>query len=407
MDATIEVRVSQVFTPATPVREADLFAGRIEQLRKVVDVVNQHGQHAIVFGERGVGKTSLSNIIATKLATDVLSPRVTCDSTDTYQSLWKKVLAQIDLIKKQTTMGFQLSIFEETKKATDVVGDNPSTDDIRRLFSLLGTTSVVIVVIDEFDRIVEANTRRAVADTIKAFSDHAVPATIVLVGVADSVESLIAEHESIERCLVQIRMPRMSPNELHEVLITGAKKLGIHFDPHASSEIVALSQGLPHYTHLLALHSVRAAIDSGTKGDFVARAHVEIAIKKAVEDAQQSLRTAYRRAVMTPRKDSIYSQVLLACALAEPDEFGYFAAGDVREPLSQIMGRQYDIPGYAKHLNDFCSVGRGHVLQKTGEKHRFRFRFANPLMQPLVVMQGLVDKKIDASMVEELTAYRS
>jgi Cdc6-like AAA superfamily ATPase len=275
VDASLEYRVSQVFTPATPVREADLFAGRLEQIRKVVDVINQSGQHAAIYGERGVGKTSLSNIIATKIGNgNVLAPRVTCDSTETYQTLWKKVLSQIDLIKKQSSFGFQMTIFEETQKAAEVVGENPTTDDIRRLFALLGTAHIVIIVIDELDRISDPATRRAVADTIKAFSDHAVPATLVLVGVADAVDSLIEEHQSIERCLVQIRMPRMSQDELHQILNTGAKKLNILFHHEASIQIVALSQGLPHYTHLLALHSVRAAIDSGD-ASVVKREHVE------------------------------------------------------------------------------------------------------------------------------------
>jgi hypothetical protein len=38
---------------------------------------------------------------------------------------------------------------------------------------------------------------------IKVLSDNSVPATLVLVGVADSVDALIVEHQSIERALVQ------------------------------------------------------------------------------------------------------------------------------------------------------------------------------------------------------------
>jgi len=42
--------VGKVFTPTVPVSEEDLFAGRIEEIRKVVDVINQRGQHAIING---------------------------------------------------------------------------------------------------------------------------------------------------------------------------------------------------------------------------------------------------------------------------------------------------------------------------------------------------------------------
>jgi hypothetical protein len=98
--------------------------------------------------------------------------------------------------------------------------------------------------------------------------------------------------------------------------------------------------------------------------------------------------------------------VLLACALAEPDEFGFFAAADVREPLTKIMGRKYEIPGYAGHLKEFCGPQRGEILIRSGVKHKHRFRFRNPLMQPLVIMQGLVDKQLTPTLLDEIIGYR-
>ncbi len=404
---SIDTLVSQVFTPASPVREADLFAGRIDQIRKVVDAINQHGQHAVIFGERGVGKTSLSNILATRLragGTDVLAPKVTCESSDTYASLWRKVLSEIDLIKKRSVIGFQMSVFEETKTAAEVVGENPTPDDIRRILTLLGSDRLLYVVVDEFDRMTDVVAKRAIADTIKAFSDHATPATIIVVGVSDSINSLIDEHESIERCLVQIQMPRMSPDESAEILTTGARRLGIVFSTDAVFQIVGLSQGLPHYTHLLALHAVRACIDDNAEE--ILPAHVETAIQKSVQNAQQSLRSSYYKAVTSPRKDALHGQVLLACALAKPDQFGYFTASDVRGPLNRITAKTYNFDGYAKHLREFCDEDRGNVLMRTGVKHKFRFRFHNPLMQPLVIMQGLVDKRIESDTLEKILMDR-
>ena len=58
------IDAGRVFTPTTPVDERALFAGRSEQLRTVIDVVRQKGQHEIDYGERGVGKTSLMNVLA-------------------------------------------------------------------------------------------------------------------------------------------------------------------------------------------------------------------------------------------------------------------------------------------------------------------------------------------------------
>ena len=44
---------------------------------------------------------------------------------------------------------------------------------------------------------------------------------MVLIGVADSVGELIREHRSVERALAQIHMPRMTRDELTEIVTRG------------------------------------------------------------------------------------------------------------------------------------------------------------------------------------------
>ena len=63
------------------------------------------------------------------------------------------------------------------------------------------------------------------------------------------------------------------------------------------------------------------------------------------------------------------------------------------------MKKPYAIPSFATHLNDFCQPSKGPVLQKLGEKRKFRYRFINPLLQPLVIMKGIVDKLITEDML--------
>src|SRR5688500_10289417 len=88
----------RVFRPNTPISEKDLFAGRVDQMRRVLDAVNQEGQHAVIFGDRGVGKTSLANVLSQFFQGGVvLAPRVNCDGSDTFDRLWRKVFEQIEL----------------------------------------------------------------------------------------------------------------------------------------------------------------------------------------------------------------------------------------------------------------------------------------------------------------------
>jgi hypothetical protein len=90
--------------------------------------------------------------------------------------------------------------------------------------------------------------------------------------------------------------------------------------------------------------------------------HVDEAIQRALSEAQQSTKSTYHKAVMSQRKDNLYAQVLLSCALADTDEMGYFAPADLREPMARIMKRPYDIANYIQHLNAFSKEERGRVL---------------------------------------------
>lgn len=188
-------------------------------------------------------------------------------------------------------------------------------------------------------------------------------------------------------------MKRMTQDELAEIVNKGLGRLGMTIDTEAHRNIVALSQGLPHYTHSLALHASRAALESDEMS--IRKEHVDAAVRQAVEGAQESIRSAYLKAIRSPRKQNLYADVLLACALASTDELGYFSAGTIRGPLKKITGKDYQIATFAQHLSNLCDSTRGPILQRTGVKHRFMYRFSNPLMQPFVTMRGFSEERID------------
>src|SRR5258705_6711614 len=91
---SISLQVSQVFTPNTPIDEKSMFSGRIDQIRRINDVVYEKGQHAIIFGDRGVGKTSIANVISkivvlTDLTNSTIAVRINCDAIDDFASIWR------------------------------------------------------------------------------------------------------------------------------------------------------------------------------------------------------------------------------------------------------------------------------------------------------------------------------
>jgi hypothetical protein len=129
---------------------------------------------------------------------------------------------------------------------------------------------------------------------------------------------------------------------------------------------------------------------------------VKTSIQRALLTAHQSVMGSYQKAITSPRKDNLYAEALLACAMAATDALGYFYSSDVRDPMTTIMGRPYEIPAFSQHLNAFCESDRGPILKKIGETRRYRFRFINPLMQPYVIMKG-----VEAGLITEAQIPRT
>jgi len=398
----LAIRAGQVFNPNSPVSEKDLFSGRRTQMRRVHDVIFQRGLHAIIFGERGVGKTSLANVlssfVSTSSSTQILTVRVNCDSADDFTSVWRKLFDEVGaLITKQApafkqAMGFKAAVLNEPCTADDFVPhQNIIPNDIRKALANITTVVLPVLIVDEFDRL-PAETRALFADLIKSLSDYSLSATLVLIGVGDSIDSLISEHASIKRAIEEIKMPRMLSDEIKAITTNGLNRLGMQIGDSTLFQISLLVKGLPHYAHLISLHGTRVALDRGSL--IVNDDDLANAIKKSIEGAQHSIKTAYFNAIKTAKKDTLFADVLLACALANVDDLGEFAAKDLKEPLHRITGKAYDYQAYSQHLFEFSEETRGNILMKTGKKRLYRYKFSDPLLQPFVLMQGVLNKKI-------------
>lgn len=388
-------QVGNVFTPSTPIDKRDLFAGRSKEVDRVLNAIIMAGQHVALYGERGVGKTSLASVIHDFLpqVQGLINVKINCDGDTSFKDIFKDILEEIKLVSSTPGLGFNVQDRVHINTLSDQIEkDEINPNSLRFLFRQFNNK--VIIIIDEFDRVTDMNTKRLLADTIKNFSDYKVDTTFVLVGIADSVDDLITEHQSVERALVQVNMPRMSTAELGEVIDKGMAVLGMTIDPTARKRIVRLSQGLPHYTHLLCFHATQTALKDARNN--VTTGDVTQAVGSAVDMGQQTIQDRYFRAVNSPR-GNMYTEVLLACAMTQRDEMGYFAATGVKVALERIMKKEYEIAAFSQHLKQFCSDERGPALKRVGFPRRYKYRFVNPLLEPYVIMRGLAKKVISES----------
>jgi SpoVK/Ycf46/Vps4 family AAA+-type ATPase len=385
---TLQAQIHQAFSPSAPIDSKDLFAGRTRQIEKLLAAIFQRGQHAIIFGERGVGKTSLANLVYDLLILSGNSgyqrTRINCSEAMAFDMIWASLFRQL------TT-----NIDGEATYLADSVPSGATSENIRELFDALDGPSIVII--DELDRITDPQTKMLLADTIKTLSDNSSRTTLILVGVADSTDDLITEHRSIERALIQIQMQRMSKFELIEIIDKGISRCPeLKIQTEVKMRIADYSQGLPSYTHLLAkevaLQAVRSDRMEATMDD------LHLAVKEAADAQLETNLSSYRIAVSAPRGKN-FKPVLLACALAAKDEHGFFYAKDVLQPLRLITGKNYNIPAFARHLKSFCEISRGPMLQRKGKP----YRFIRPIMEPYVILRGLADGLINEDQLSRPT----
>lgn len=378
-------RIAAAFSPSVPIDDRG-FAGRGSQITDIMNACVQRGQHVVIFGERGAGKTSLANLVLKMLPAQFITPAcgaINCDQTTTFSSLWKTILSEIPISRNVPAGAVKDRADRAEGTYAQRLPDNVTPESVRAALQYRGK---FLFIIDEVDRIKDRSTTTLLADTIKNLSDHAVDTTLILVGVAESVETLLAEHESVQRALIQVHLPRMPQEEIDKIIDNGLAIVGMTIEQNAKRRIYKLSQGLPHYAHLLGMHSALAA----TSHD---RAHIVLddaheALRKTLKNAPQSIALEYERAALSGG-ETLHGKVLLACALAKTDAHGYFTGSDVQTLLSTLTKRDYMVSVFAQHLNSFCESHRGLVLHRASGARGSKYKFRNALMQPYVILKAL------------------
>lgn len=274
-------KVFELFCPSAPMTDPAGFVGRETECVNLSQAILAPGRHAIVFGERGVGKTSTVKFVAKGLceAENFLFIEYSCSSKDTHVEISHKILEEIDLLSVarveqkmiEQTINAEVKIpiahgGVASKKTTytkfsDLVAEGMLTAD--RLSTLIAKRRI-IVLFDEYDRIECADTKLFFAETIKSLSDCRSDCKFVISGVSNSAIGLSGDHISNIRNIRSIHIPKMLDRELLEIINHGSHELGISFSPELIRTILFLSQGLPYFTHLLCEELAIYAISQST-----------------------------------------------------------------------------------------------------------------------------------------------
>lgn len=188
-----------------------------------------------------------------------------------------------------------------------------SIDDAIELISFSGAThsESPVVVIDEFDRLTSENERGLFGDLIKQIGDQFVNVKFIFCGVGSSLNELFAEHRSCFRYLAAIELQRLRFEPRMEIIEAAAKALNIAVSRDYLVRISQISDGFPHYVHLIGNKMFWAVFDD--EGSTEVRSdHYKKGISESINDVEPHLKEAYEKATQKYRNE--YQYLLWALA---------------------------------------------------------------------------------------------
>lgn len=291
----LRARMRRAFTPSQPVSDLRMFAGRQDLLRSIIRAIETQHLHVVLYGDRGIGKTSTLHVLSElAIRAGYLVRYTSSGENSNFDEIFRSVLAEVPLLYHSdfdpaAGQAEGDSTFSSMLPATPL-----SVADVTRVMGKL-TGTKLLVILDEFDRCESVGFRRSMAELIKNLSDRSLPVQIVIGGVAGNLSELLEYLPSIRRNVIGLPMPSMSPDELKEIVQIGSSLSGLPYDPDAIALIAASANGSPYLGSLLGQHAGVAALDRG--GDAVNRKDVKAAIALALREMELRISTESLHAI--------------------------------------------------------------------------------------------------------------
>jgi hypothetical protein len=257
------MKLRNAFTPSQPVADREMFAGRSEVLTAMIRSIEDQRLHLVLYGERGIGKTSLLHMLA-EAAREAryIVFYSSCGAASDFEETFRAAAEEIPVLFHS---GFSPTntTAERGSSISDLLPEKSFTP--RQLADMCAklTGTRVLIILDEFDRAASAEFRRDVSELMKFLSDRSVRVQLVIAGVAADLAQLLEYAPSIRRNLLAVRVPLMSDEEVRSLVSNGERSSGLQFEEDARHRVVSIAQGSPYIASLLCHHSGLVAIDAG------------------------------------------------------------------------------------------------------------------------------------------------
>lgn len=328
--AGVRVRLRDAFTPSQPVADPHMFAGRAELLQTLIRAIEDQKLHVVLYGDRGIGKTSLLHMIE-RQATEAryLVQYTSCGETTSFSEMFRAIAAEVPLLFHADFAPTSGEIERGGKLADLLPPGEVSPRQISDQFARLTGTRLLII-LDEFDRSPAGDFRRQMAELIKMLSDRSLRVQLVIAGVAANLTELLEHIPSIRRNIVGLPVTSMSRDEVAVLIRNGERASGLSYIDEVVEIITSLAAGSPYLAGLLGQHAGLAALDR--QSPVVEPQDVHLAIDRANDEIGNRISERSRIAII---RNATHWDALGLLALAALQRGGRFD-GDVLMPIAAL-----------------------------------------------------------------------
>lgn len=275
----LQTALAEVFTPSAPIVRSDLLQGRQDLLAKIRTVLGRKSGHLIVYGERGVGKTSLVKVAAQELESEGM--RVVyypINEGATFETVFAAIQNELGVGWVPTKAERGLMVAGEA--GISAVGLAQASGEVEKHKAVTSEAlskggllpfevahrlkdQSAVIILDDFECVSTDEMRARFSTLAKNLSDEGGnQCHLVLVGVAEAVTGLVIRDERALRVLNAIHVQRLTDAEIRGIAETGFRKLGLAAESGVFDQIVHYSANYPYYTHMLCEGLVRTYIDA-------------------------------------------------------------------------------------------------------------------------------------------------
>lgn len=320
-EAGLSSRLNELLSPSDPIRSAENLKGREKSLLEIRRNLNVKGRHVFIYGDRGVGKTSLAQTAAIEFHPSFNNPiRVACSQGESFEavvsSIAKRIYAEFKANKKlEAGISISLPFISASLKASIENGEQPTIGNLNDAVDVLAYVSAChgktpAIVVDEFDRLERFEDKTKFAELVKQISDQEVDVKLIFCGIGESMHDLLGAHYSAGRAITPIHLDRLDAGSLWQIVETSANGLGLEVDRETVLRIGLLSDGFPYFVHLVCEQMYWSAFEDQATVKRISPEHFGAGVDKAVEHALSLLEEAYDKA--TKKYSDDYEEVLWA-----------------------------------------------------------------------------------------------